>query len=222
MNSKFEYRFIFLQLLVLIFILSIWEWGWEFNQWLVEDYPRSVQKLFLITILDPFFISQPSEIWIRFQEMSCFITKSGQSTFFHQNEFWQCIDKNRYHLWGMTWATLYNTFWGFLVGVSSGVLVGLILGRSYVLAKIFEPFIVAFNSLPRIALVPLIVLLFGLGDLSKIMTAWIIIYDGNSRYDGFFVCSNDSRSFVGLFRQTHPVSSAPMAITAFCRTLDQK
>ena len=38
MNSKFEYRFIFLQLLVLIFILSIWEWGWEFNQWLVEDY----------------------------------------------------------------------------------------------------------------------------------------------------------------------------------------
>ena len=176
MNSKFEYRFIFLQLLVLIFILSIWEWGWEFNQWLVEDYPRSVQKLFLITILDPFFISQPSEIWIRFQEMSCFITKSGQSTFFHQNEFWQCIDKNRYHLWGMTWATLYTTFWGFLVGVSSGVLVGLILGRSYVLAKIFEPFIVAFNSLPRIALVPLIVLLFGLGDLSKIMTAWIIVF----------------------------------------------
>ena len=69
MNSKFEYRFIFLQLLVLIFILSIWEWGWEFNQWLVEDYPRSVQKLFLITILDPFFISKPTEIWFRFQAL---------------------------------------------------------------------------------------------------------------------------------------------------------
>ena len=87
MNSKFEYRFIFLQLLVLIFILSIWEWGWEFNQWLVEDYPRSVQKLFLITILDPFFISQPSEIWIRFQEMSCFITKSGNRLFSIKTSF---------------------------------------------------------------------------------------------------------------------------------------
>ena len=165
MQKFFEYKYLFFRLLVLLLILAIWEWGWEWNQWLVEGYTRSVQKWFLITILDPFFISQPSEIWVRFQEMSCFITKSGQSTFFHQNEFWQCIDKNRYHLWGMTWATLYNTFWGFLVGVSSGVLVGLMLGRSVVLAKIFEPFIVAFNSLPRIALVPLIVLLFGLGDL---------------------------------------------------------
>ena len=63
----------------------------------------------------------------------------------------------------------------FLLECLREFLVGLILGRSYVLAKIFEPFIVAFNSLPRIALVPLIVLLFGLGDLSKIMTAWIIV-----------------------------------------------
>ena len=31
-------------------------------------------------------------------------------------------------------------------------------------------------SLPRIALVPLIILMFGLGDLSKIMTAWVIVF----------------------------------------------
>ena len=49
-------------------------------------------------------------------------------------------------------------------------------GRSELLADIFEPFIVAFNSLPRIALVPLIILTFGLGDLSKIMTAWVIVF----------------------------------------------
>ena len=146
----------------------------EFNQWLVEDYPRSVQKLFLITI-STLFHFQPSEIWIRFRRCPVSSPNPG-NRLFPSKRVWQCIDKNRYHLWGMTWATLYNTFWGFLVGVSSGVLVGLILGRSYVLAKIFEPFIVAFNSLPRIALVPLIVLLFGLGDLSKIMTAWIIVF----------------------------------------------
>ena len=49
-------------------------------------------------------------------------------------------------------------------------------GRSELLADIFEPFIVAFNSLPRIALVPLIILTFGLGDLAKIMTAWVIVF----------------------------------------------
>jgi len=76
----------------------------------------------------------------------------------------------------MTAATLKNTFWGFLVGVGSGVFVGLVLGRSDTLARIFEPFIVAVNSLPRIALVPLITLIFGLGDASKIMTAWVIVF----------------------------------------------
>ena len=32
------------------------------------------------------------------------------------------------------------------------------------------------NSIPRIALVPLIILMFGLGDMSKIVTAWIVVF----------------------------------------------
>ena len=32
------------------------------------------------------------------------------------------------------------------------------------------------NSVPRIALVPLIILMFGLGDMSKIVTAWIVVF----------------------------------------------
>jgi NitT/TauT family transport system permease protein len=86
------------------------------------------------------------------------------------------VTGNQRNLWLQTAATLRNTFWGFVVGVSSGVLTGLILGRSARLARIFEPYIVALNSLPRIALVPLIILMFGLGDMSKIMTAWVIVF----------------------------------------------
>jgi NitT/TauT family transport system permease protein len=41
---------------------------------------------------------------------------------------------------------------------------------------VFEPFIVAFNSIPRIALVPLILMMFGLGDASKIVTAWLLVF----------------------------------------------
>jgi NitT/TauT family transport system permease protein len=54
--------------------------------------------------------------------------------------------------------------------------VGLILGQSDFLSRVFEPYIVAFNSIPRIALVPLIILMFGLGDISKIVTAWIVVF----------------------------------------------
>jgi len=58
----------------------------------------------------------------------------------------------------------------------SGVIAGLVLGRSDKLSRIFQPFVVAMNSVPRIALVPLIILMFGLGDMSKIVTAWIVVF----------------------------------------------
>jgi NitT/TauT family transport system permease protein len=54
-----------------------------------------------------------------------------------------------------------STRWGFLVGVSTGFVTGLVLGRNDRLASIFEPYTIAFNSLPRIALVPLITMIFG-------------------------------------------------------------
>ena len=62
------------------------------------------------------------------------------------------------------------------MGVSSGVGAGLVLGRSQTLARIFEPYIVAFNSLPRVALVPLIIIMFGLGDTSKVVTAVTLVF----------------------------------------------
>jgi len=155
------------RLVVLVLILVVWQWGWEVNLWLVSGLDHEWQNALTVKVLDPFFISKPSEIWDRFLALGCFDDKNG---------FWDCVHHRRNNLWSATGATLRNTFWGFLVGVGSGVVVGLILGRSEFLAKVFEPFIVAFNSLPRIALVPLIVTMFGLGDASKIMTAWVIVF----------------------------------------------
>jgi len=165
----------FWRLTVLAVILAVWQWGWEFNLWVVADLSRDWQKALTFQILDPFFISEPTEIWQRFLQLGCLVT-DGQWTLPTSGGFLACLDDNDNNVWYGTWATLKNTFWGFLVGVGSGVVVGLILGRYDMLAKIFEPYIVAFNSLPRIALVPLIILMFGLGDLSKIMTAWVIVF----------------------------------------------
>jgi NitT/TauT family transport system permease protein len=80
------------------------------------------------------------------------------------------------NLWLVTLVTLKNTWWGFIFGSASGIAAGLILGRSDLLARIFGPYIVALNSIPCIALVPLIILMFGLGDMSKIATAWIVVF----------------------------------------------
>ena len=59
--------------------------------------------------------------------------------------------------------TLEATFLGLIVGVGSGFVVGMGLSRNRVVADILNPFIVAFNSMPRIAFVPLITMFFGLG-----------------------------------------------------------
>ncbi len=164
----------FWRLALLAVLLAVWQWGDEVNRALVAGLDPDWQRALTIQVLEPFFISKPSHIWERFLTLGCFRDEAGR--WLIAEGFRGCIDATRNNLWSATVATLRNTFWGFLVGVGSGVAVGLVLGRSEVLAKIFEPYIVAFNSLPRIALVPLIVLVFGLGDASKIMTAWVIVF----------------------------------------------
>ena len=70
-------------------------------------------------------------------------------------------------IWQMALSTVQSTVWGFLVGISTGFVAGLVLGRNGRMARVFEPYIIAFNSLPRIALVPLITMIFGFGLLAK-------------------------------------------------------
>lgn len=166
----------FWRVFLLVLILMVWQWGDIVNNWLVADLEKGWRKALTIQVLEPFFISKPNLIWARFLELGCFTDSSDAWIIGQEGGFAACLSANTNNLWAATVATLRNTFWGFLVGVGSGVVVGLILGRSDFLAKVFEPFIVAFNSLPRIALVPLIVLMFGLGDASKIMTAWVIVF----------------------------------------------
>lgn len=148
------------QIAILLVTLSIWEWGFDLCKALLP-------KPWVPKILDPYFISKPTAIWRSFLKLGCLADSAG---------FASCYRENANNLWLATLVTLKNMWWGFLWGTSLGVLTGLILGRSEFLSQIFEPYIVAMNSIPRIALVPLIILIFGLGDLSKVVTAGIVVF----------------------------------------------
>ena len=65
---------------------------------------------------------------------------------------------------------------GFLIGGSAGVFVGLILGRSRILADILDPFLTAIYSLPKVALAPLFVLWLGIGIEMKIVLAAVTVF----------------------------------------------
>jgi NitT/TauT family transport system permease protein len=156
----------FWQALICVSVLSIWQWGYQFHThfpWLVPD------------LLDPYFISRPSEIFEQFLKLSCLTSKLGVFNGWSNGEFAKCMARTDNNLWVATAVTLKNTFFGFVTGVTSGFAAGLILGRSDRLSAIFQPFITAVNSIPRIALAPIIVLAFGIGDTSKIVTSWIVV-----------------------------------------------
>jgi len=70
-----------------------------------------------------------------------------------------------------TGITLYESIVGFVVGTLFGSLVGLALWYSRFVARTVEPLIVAFNSVPKIAFAPIVILWFGTGLGSKIALA---------------------------------------------------
>jgi NitT/TauT family transport system permease protein len=70
-----------------------------------------------------------------------------------------------------TGYTLFEAILGFVIGTIFGSIAGLALWYSIFVARLVEPFIVAINSVPKIALAPIIILWFGTGLVSKVALA---------------------------------------------------
>lgn len=79
-------------------------------------------------------------------------------------------------LWQDTFATVHATLIGFLVGSLSGAFFGLLLWCFPYVARILDPFFVALNGLPKIALAPMIIIWFGSGMLSKVALAFVATF----------------------------------------------
>lgn len=70
--------------------------------------------------------------------------------------------------------TLATTVIGFGVAVAVGLLVGLAIGASALVYKGVYPVLVAFNSVPKVTLVPVFALWFGIGTAPAVLTAFVI------------------------------------------------
>lgn len=72
--------------------------------------------------------------------------------------------------------TMQATFSGLFIGIITGVCCGLLFAYNKSIAETLDPIFVGFNSLPRPALAPLLLIWFGLGIASKIFLAWSIVF----------------------------------------------
>jgi len=90
------------------------------------------------------------------------------------------------------WSTLSNAATGFGLGTALGLVLGSLMAESRTVEKLLMPYAFALQSLPKVAIAPLVVIWFGFGDGSKVAIAALLAF--------FPVLIN---SFTGL-RSTEP------------------
>jgi NitT/TauT family transport system permease protein len=104
-------------------------------------------------VINDFFWSQPSAIW------------NTLTIFFTEGDAWTDIS-----------FTFRSTIFGFLIGTTAGSMFGLSFWWSRNYAAVVQPYIICFESIPKLALAPLIVLVFGLGLVSKVAIATALTF----------------------------------------------
>jgi NitT/TauT family transport system permease protein len=120
--------------------------------------------------IDAFFWSQPSAI---FRSLTIFFTNGDA--------------------WTDIAFTFRSTIFGFLLGTTAGSLLGLSFWWSRNYAAIVQPYIICFESIPKLALAPLVILVFGLGLASKvaIATALTLVVSTLTAYAGVKALDQD-------------------------------
>jgi NitT/TauT family transport system permease protein len=121
--------------------------------------------------IDGFFWSKPSAIY------------DTLIKFFAEGDAWIDIG-----------FTFRSTIFGFLLGTTVGSLLGLSFWWSRNYAAIVQPYIICFESLPKLALAPLVILVFGMGLASKvaIATALTLVVSTLTAFAGVKALDSDS------------------------------
>lgn len=78
--------------------------------------------------------------------------------------------------WTHTLVTVNETVLGFALAAAGGVLLGVPVGKLRWLERTLNPFIVASQVVPKVALIPLFVVWFGFGSTSKVLIAAVIAF----------------------------------------------
>ena len=138
-------------------VVSLWRWGLLIG--LIALWEAGVR----LGWLDRYFFSSPTEIW----QTAVVKWQSGQ------------LPRDIAY-------TGLSTLFGFLLGTVIGSAVGLMFWFSRPVALVAEPWLVVLNALPKLALAPVLVILFGIGFTSKVALAFLmtVIVSAMSAWSG--------------------------------------
>ena len=98
-----------------------------------------------------------------------FILPAPSETFAAMAQYWRPLLRHSF-------VTLWTTLAGFALAVVFGVVLGLIVGWSRTIYRGLYPVMIGFNSVPKVAVVPILVVWFGIGEVPAILTAFLISF----------------------------------------------
>ena len=104
-------------------------------------------------LFDPFFFSTPVAV---FKQLML-----------------EVVNPEFYHDLGVTAIEMAA---GFVMGAGAGIFLGVLLARWNYIASVIDPFLLALNSIPRIALAPMLVVWFGIDMASKIFLGATLVF----------------------------------------------
>lgn len=150
------------------------------KKWLVLISQISIVLFFLILW----------EMAARLEYINTFLSSSPSRVF---ETFLSLLKQN--NLWNHVWITVYETLISFILASGIGFMVASILWWNKTIAKIMDPYLTVLNSLPKVALGPLIIIWVGANTNSIIFMALLIstfitiinIYQGFISTDHYFI-----------------------------------
>jgi NitT/TauT family transport system permease protein len=74
------------------------------------------------------------------------------------------------------WQTLFTTLVGFGFAVVGGLALGVFIGWNKTIYGALYPVMIAFNAVPKVAVVPVLILWFGIGTVPAVITAFLISF----------------------------------------------
>lgn len=82
----------------------------------------------------------------------------------------------RSHFVAHTWVTLYETLGGFALSIAVGVPLAVLIVYSPALKRALYPLIVLTQSVPKIAIAPVLLLMLGHGEIPKVIVAFLVAF----------------------------------------------
>ena len=109
------------------------------------------------------------EIFVRVFQIQQFVLPAPSAIF---EALWQW----RVPILENSWQTLMTTLIGFAFAIVIGGIGGVALGSSRVIYDGFYPALIAFNSVPKVAVIPVLVIWFGIGTIPAVITAFLLSF----------------------------------------------